>query len=61
MRNREKLVLAADALTAILADVKKKNAMMDAGRISGRYDDMGECQAILENMRTELDRLDYLL
>lgn len=59
--NRELLTEATSALTAILADVKEKNAMMDAGRIGGRYDDFGECETILEDMQTQLDRLDFLL
>lgn len=59
--NRELLTEATSSLAAILADVKEKNAMVDAGRIGGRYDDFGECQTILEDMQTQLDRLDFLL
>lgn len=64
--NRQLLTTAAAALSAILADVKEKNSMIDAEETHGaefgrRPDDFAECQTILENMQTELDRLDYLL
>jgi len=64
--NRTELKTAMDSLSAILTDVKEKNSMIDAGETHGaewakREDDFGECQTILENMQTELDRLDYLL
>lgn len=62
--NRQLLTTAADALSAILADVKEMNSMIDAGEMrlrAHREEDMGECQTILENMQTELDKLDYLL
>ena len=66
MTNRQHLTAATDALAAILADIKEKNGMIDAGETHGaewarREDDLGECQVILENMQTELERLDYLL
>lgn len=64
--NRQLLVEASGALAAILSDIKEKNDMIDAEETHGaewgdREDDLGECQQILENMQTELDRLDYLL
>jgi len=62
--NRQLLTTATEALSAILADVKEKNSMIDAGEMhlrAHREDDIGECQTILENMQVELDKLDYLL
>lgn len=66
MSNRAQLKIATDALAVILADIKEKNDMIDAGEAHGaewarREEDLGECQLILESMQTELDRLDYLL
>lgn len=61
--NRDHLKNAMASLEAILADVKEKNEMMDAvgNDRHSRYDDLGECEQILENMQTELDRLYHLL
>lgn len=64
--NRQHLTTASDALSAILADIKEKNEMINAGEAHGaewakRENDLGECEQILENMQIELDRLDYLL
>lgn len=64
MTNREHLACASTSVDAMLADVKEKNQMIDAGELHlrpSREDDLGECQTILENMQTELARLDYLL
>jgi hypothetical protein len=66
MSNRKHLEIATQALEAILADVKEKNQMIDAGETHGaewamREDDLGECEMILEEMQNQLNRLDYLL
>lgn len=64
--NREHLTTATTALAAILADVKQKNQMIDAGETHGaewarREADLGECEMILEELVKQLDRLDFLL
>lgn len=64
--NHEHLTAATTALAAILADVKEKNQMIDAGETHGaewarREDDLGECEMILEEMTKQLDRLNFLL
>ncbi len=65
-KNRENWQVAQTALETILADIKERNSMIDAEETHGaefgrRPDDFAECQTILENMQTELNRLDYLL
>lgn len=66
MSNRQHLTIATQALEAILADVKEKNQMIDAGETHGaewakHEDALGECEMILEEMQKELARLDFLL
>lgn len=64
--NRARIAIVMDEIAAILADVKEKNSMIDAGETHGaewgsREDDFGEAQQILEEIGPMLDRLDIIL